>query len=84
MPAPKHNPQLHTLAASLLAAFPVNTVPLYVEAPVLDDPLLALDVAKPPTEAITPPKEPVVVVLPRNALNASVVDPPITTDDPSL
>lgn len=86
MPTPKHKPQLHILVASLFVAFPVNTVPLYVDNPVLDAPLFPLvDVPKPPTEAIMPPSPPAeVVVLPRNALEASVVVPPITTDDPPV
>jgi hypothetical protein len=79
-------PQIHTFSTPLFTALPVNTVPLYVESPVLDDPLLPLvDVPKPPTETMTPPRPlAVVVLLPRYALKASVVVPPITTDDPSV
>ena len=86
MPATSVLPQIHTLSTPLFMALPVNTVPLDVESPVLDDPLLSLvDVPKPPTETMTPPRPlAVVVLLPRYALKASVVVPPITTDDPPV
>lgn len=58
-------------------------MPLNVETPVLEVELPVVEVPKPPMVAMMPAK-PLVVVLPKNALNASVVLPPRTTDDPSL
>jgi hypothetical protein len=83
-PAPNTSPQVHAPPKSLATALAVNVVPLYDETPVVAGPFaLLVDVPKPPSLAIIPAK-PLVIVLPKNALNASVFVPPTTTDDPSL
>jgi hypothetical protein len=80
MQAPNIDPRTHTLPASLLIAEAVNTVPLPA-TPVLGVELPVVLVPNPPIVAIML-ANPVVVVLPKNALKASVVLPSMTTDEP--
>lgn len=82
MPMPSTVPQTHKFPLSPFAAAPVNCVPLPGNPVLVVE--LKVDAPNPPIVAIIPPIEALVVVLPRNTLKASVVHPPITTDEPPL